>query len=62
MFDFVVAVATGTLAAGLVPGPFEDVSSAAMSEWPLSMIPGFLVPLFTILHLVAILQARRRAA
>ena len=33
-----------------------------MSAWPLSMIPGFLVPLFAILHLIAILQGRARAA
>lgn len=62
MFDFVVAVATGTLATGLLPGLLEGATTTAMSGWPLSMIPGFLVPLFTILHLVAILQARRHAA
>lgn len=62
IFDFVAAVATGTVATGLVPGLVTGVTSAAMSASPLSLIPGFLVPLFTILHLVAILQARRRAA
>ncbi len=62
LVDFAVAVATGTLAAGLIPGLVGGATSAAMSAWPLSMIPGFLVPLFAILHLAAILQTRRRAA
>ena len=62
ILDFVVAVATGTLASGLVPGLVGEANTAAMSAWPLSIIPGFLVPLFAILHLVAIFQARARTA
>ncbi len=62
LLDFVVAVATGTLASGVSPGLVQGVTADAMSAWPLAMIPGFLVPLFAILHLVAILQARARAA
>lgn len=62
LLDFVVAVATGTLASGAVPGLVQGVTADAMSAWPLAMIPGFLVPLFAILHLVAILQTRVRAA
>ena len=62
LLDFVVAVTSGTLASGLFPGLVQGVTTGAMSAWPLSMIPGFLVPLFAILHLVAIFQIRARAA
>jgi len=62
ILDFAVAVATGTVASGLAPGLVGGNTAVAMNAWPLSLIPGFLVPLFTILHLVAILQVRARAA
>lgn len=62
IFDFVVAVATGTLASGMLPDLVSGANTAAMSGWPLGTIPGFLVPLFVILHLAAILQARARTA
>lgn len=60
IFDFVVAVSTGTLT-GLFPGLAAGMTAASMQVWPLAMIPGFLVPLFTILHLIAIIQARQAA-
>ncbi|UCH74683.1 MAG: hypothetical protein JSU82_02165 [Rhodospirillales bacterium] len=62
LHDFGVAIATGTLASGLFPGLVQGATAGAMNVWPLSIIPGFLVPFFAILHLVAILQARARAA
>ena len=62
IFDFVVAVGTGVLASGVVPAFAPGLTTAAMNAWPLAMIPGFLVPLFAILHLIAIFQARRAAA
>lgn len=62
IFDFVVAVASGTLVSGLVPALVSGANTAAMSAWPLSMIAGFLVPLFAILHLVAIFKAGARTA
>lgn len=62
IIDLIVAVGTGTLASGVVPGLVEGVTTQAMDSWPLSMIPGFFVPLFVILHLAAIAQARARAA
>jgi hypothetical protein len=62
MVDFVVAVGTGTLASGIIPGLVGGgVTSAPMGVLPLSLIPGFLVPLFTILHLTALFQARHLA-
>lgn len=62
IFDFVVAVATGTLGSGAVAGLVGEVTTDPMGVLPLSLIPGFLVPLFTMLHLTAIFQARRLAA
>jgi len=62
ILDLVVAVAAGTLASGRVPGLVDGVTTNAMGGWPLSMIPGFFVPLFVILHLAAIAQARARSA
>ena len=57
IFDFVVAFGTGTLASGFIPG-LTNPTSAAIAEMPLSLIPGFLVPAFAILHAVALLKAR----
>ena len=62
IFDFVVAVGAGVMASGVVPAFASGLTTAAMNAWPLAMIPGFLVPLFAILHLIAIFQARRAAA
>jgi hypothetical protein len=60
ILDLVVAVGTGTLSSGIVPG-LTDVGTAPMSYMPLVLIPAFLVPLFVMLDLTALLQGRRRA-
>jgi len=53
--DLVTAVSLGTTAGILSPhGP----SMALMTRLPLSLIPTFLVPLFLILHVITIMQAR----
>ncbi len=60
IFDFVVAFATGVLASD--PTITGGVTSAPVNDLPFAMIPGFLVPLYAILHLIAIIhwrQARR---
>jgi hypothetical protein len=63
LFDFVVAVGSGTLTSGafgtalLGDGP----TSSLMSTLPLSMIPGFIVPLYILLHLSALISARAKA-
>jgi hypothetical protein len=56
--DLLVAVATGTLSSGLIPG-LTEVGSAPMSQMPLVLIPGFLVPLFVMLHVTALVQWRQ---
>jgi hypothetical protein len=52
--DLIVAVTLGTTA-GLLVG--QDVSMAAMTVLPLSLIPTFLVPLLLIFHVICIAQA-----
>jgi hypothetical protein len=57
--DFVVAVSTGGLA-GTLLAEWSPVSTDVMAVFPLVLIPGFLVPLFTITHLVIYAQLRTR--
>ncbi len=58
--DFVGAVGTGVLtsnpALGLLAG---GTAQASLGALPLSLVPTFAVPLWTILHVVAFLQLRR---
>jgi hypothetical protein len=62
ILDLVVAVSTGALSSGFVPGLVGEVTTAPMAQLPLVLIPAYLVPLFIMLHLAALFQARRRAA
>ena len=57
ILDIVVALSTFTFASGFIPG-LTNPTSAAIAEMPLSLIPGFLVPAFAILHAVALLKVR----
>ncbi len=61
LLDFVVAIGAGTLSSGMFQGFTGPITAAPMNAWPLSMIPGFLVPLFAMMHLAAIFQARKVA-
>lgn len=61
--DFVVAVSTGILSSGFFHGITEFnkyVTTNAMARLPLILIPGYMVPLFTMLHLTALFQVRHR--
>jgi hypothetical protein len=62
ILDLVVAVGTGALGSGLAVGITGDVTTAPMAQLPLVLVPGYLVSLFIMLHLVALFQARRLAA
>jgi hypothetical protein len=59
IFDLVLAVSLGALASstrfGILAG---ETTTQIMGEFPLSLIPTFLVPLWVILHLVALVQLR----
>ena len=61
MLDLVVAVSMGALVPLLFPGLVGDVTIAPMARLPLVLIPGFFVPGYLILHVVALAQARRAA-
>jgi len=62
LLDLAVAVSTGTLVASNVIDVHGGASTGIMGELPLLLIPVFLVPLFVMLHLTALFQARRLAA
>ena len=63
LIDFAAAVGTGVLAGdgpiGLLRGP---VSMAAIETFPLNLIPTFAVPLWTLVHMAALLQLRALSA
>ena len=56
LLDLLVAVTTGTTSGLVHPG---GLAADAMTVLPLSIVPTFLVPLFGILHIIVIAQARR---
>jgi hypothetical protein len=59
--DFVLAVSMGVLSSGLFPrinGLNGSVTTSAMNRLPLVLVPAFVVPFFTMLHLTALFQAR----
>jgi hypothetical protein len=62
ILDLVVAVSSGALSSGFVPGLVGEITTAPMAQLPLVLIPGYLVPLFVILHVVALLQSQQRSA
>lgn len=60
LLDFAGAIATGVLTSPSAVGVFADPSARAnMGEMPLSLIPTFAVPLWTIFHIITLLQLRR---
>jgi hypothetical protein len=56
LLDFVVAIGTGLGMRAQVAADAAGPSMAPLAELPLGMIPGFVVPLFILLHLTALLQ------
>ena len=59
ILDLAIAVSLGGAASGVVPG-LTPVSTAAMAQLPLVLVPAFLVPLFVMMHLTAFFQMRAR--
>jgi hypothetical protein len=60
MLDLVVAVGMGGLGSLLVGNPAGVFPTTIMSQLPLVMVPTFLVPLFLVLHVIALLQAKQQ--
>jgi hypothetical protein len=61
ILDLVVAVGVAALVQTQATGAVGEVTVAPMAQLPLLLVPAYLVPLFIILHLSALLQARRVA-
>jgi len=61
ILDLVVAVGMGALNSGFLPGLGGNVTTSAMAQLPLVLIPAYLVPLFVMLHVAVLIQARRHA-
>jgi hypothetical protein len=59
--DFVVAVSMGTVCSGFIKGLNLSVTTSAMAQLPLVLIPAYMVPFFIMLHFTAIFQARQLA-
>lgn len=59
--DLAVAVSMGTLSSGFFHGLTGNVTSGAMAQLPLVLIPAYMVPLFIMLHFTALAQGRRIA-
>ena len=62
ILDLVVAISVGGLTSALASGAAGEVTTAPMAQLPLLLIPAYLVPIFVMLHLAALFQARRRAS
>jgi hypothetical protein len=59
--DFVVAVSMGTLCSGFIHGLPLKVTTGAMAQLPLVLIPAYMVPFFVMLHATALFQAQQLA-
>jgi len=61
ILDFVVAFATATICAMTIANDTPP-TIAPMGQLPLVLIPAFMVPLFVMLHVVALMQSKRARA
>ena len=59
--DFVVAVSMGTICSGFLHGVALNVTTSALAQLPLVLIPAYMVPFFAMLHFTALFQARQLA-
>ena len=61
ILDLVTAVSDGALHSALATGAPGQITTGAMAQLPLALIPVYLVPLFFMMHVTALLQSRRAA-
>src|SRR5262249_17598546 len=59
LLDLVVAVGAGALSSALATGDLGEITTAPMALLPLVLIPTYFVPICVMLHLAALIQARR---
>lgn len=60
ILDLVVAVGLGGLSAFTATGAPGEVSTQAMAQMPLVLIPAYLVPIFIMLHVAALYRTRTK--
>jgi hypothetical protein len=60
--DLIVAVTVGAVVPLLFPNMVSAIPTGAMTRLPLVLIPGFFVPGYLILHMIALAQSRRVAS
>jgi hypothetical protein len=59
ILDLIVAVGTGAAGSVLATGSPGEISTRPMAQFPLVLIPAYFVPIFLMLHVAALMQARR---
>lgn len=62
ILDLVVAVGSGALSATFASGAVGEITMLPMGRLPLVIVPAYFVPIFIMLHVAALMQARRAAA
>ena len=62
ILDLIAAVTVGAVVPLLFPNVVSAIPTGAMTRLPLVLIPGFFVPGYLILHVIALAQARRAAS
>lgn len=60
LLDFVIAVSAGITARNNIPGLSEGITTTAMGQLPLVLIPTVVVPIFIVLHIIALMQVRSK--
>jgi hypothetical protein len=60
LLDLVVAVGIGVFDSAVATGAVGEATTGPMAQLPLVLIPAYFVPIFVMLHLGALMQARRR--
>lgn len=61
ILDLVVAVSIASVNTSLATNAPGEITVAPMAQMPLVLVPAYLVPLFVMLHLTSLFQARRLA-
>jgi hypothetical protein len=61
ILDFVIAFTTATVCAMIITTDVPP-TIAPMGQLPLVLVPAFMVPLFAMLHIVALMQSKRARA
>jgi hypothetical protein len=60
ILDLVNGMILGALGSGLIPGLVGSVTTGPMAQWPLVLVPAYVVPFLFMLHLAALFQVRQQ--